>query len=181
MSAIAAEVGGSKATLWGHFGSKDDLFDAFVDNETATFHVETFAVLGHPGEAFAILGSFIEAFIASMSTPAALKLQRQVAGATGRAAAGQMLYDRLISAAETTLAGFFISHMADGTLRRGDPRRTAELVITLCLGSDQQRLFWAIEPPGARTRVRAQTALDLLKEMLRPDGGKRFAADGERK
>lgn len=38
MSGIADAVGGSKATLWAHFASKEDLFTAVVD-----LHVETFA------------------------------------------------------------------------------------------------------------------------------------------
>lgn len=38
MSAIADALGGSKATLWAHFSSKEDLFAATVD-----LHVETFA------------------------------------------------------------------------------------------------------------------------------------------
>lgn len=38
MSGIADAVGGSKATLWAHFASKEDLFAAVVD-----LHVETFS------------------------------------------------------------------------------------------------------------------------------------------
>jgi AcrR family transcriptional regulator len=38
MSAIADALGGSKATLWAHFASKEDLFAAAVD-----LHVETFS------------------------------------------------------------------------------------------------------------------------------------------
>src|SRR3546814_10130821 len=34
MSAIAADVGGSKATLWNHFKSKDDLFAELVKTDT---------------------------------------------------------------------------------------------------------------------------------------------------
>jgi TetR/AcrR family transcriptional regulator, mexJK operon transcriptional repressor len=37
MSAIAEELGGSKATLWSHFASKDELFAAVVDNRMARF------------------------------------------------------------------------------------------------------------------------------------------------
>lgn len=38
MSAIALEVGGSKATLWAHFPSKEDLFAAVIE-----MHLNTFA------------------------------------------------------------------------------------------------------------------------------------------
>lgn len=37
MSSIADELGGSKATLWAHFGSKEELFAAVVDNKVDSF------------------------------------------------------------------------------------------------------------------------------------------------
>jgi TetR/AcrR family transcriptional regulator, mexJK operon transcriptional repressor len=37
MSGIADELGGSKATLWAHFASKEELFAAVVDGQVDTF------------------------------------------------------------------------------------------------------------------------------------------------
>lgn len=37
MSAIADEIGGSKATLWSHFGSKEELFSAVIDRLVEQF------------------------------------------------------------------------------------------------------------------------------------------------
>lgn len=37
MSAISEQLGGSKATLWAHFGSKEELFAAVVDRLVDTF------------------------------------------------------------------------------------------------------------------------------------------------
>jgi len=37
MSAIADELGGSKATLWSHFGCKDDLFIAVIESQVQIF------------------------------------------------------------------------------------------------------------------------------------------------
>ncbi|WP_043970878.1 TetR/AcrR family transcriptional regulator [Novosphingobium sp. P6W] len=37
MSAIADALGGSKATLWAHFSSKEDLFSAVIDMHIGTF------------------------------------------------------------------------------------------------------------------------------------------------
>ncbi|VWX46532.1 conserved hypothetical protein [Novosphingobium sp. 9U] len=47
MSAIADELGGSKATLWSHFASKEDLFTAVVDDLVARFSVEIEQALTH--------------------------------------------------------------------------------------------------------------------------------------
>src|SRR3546814_14129581 len=79
MSAIAADVGGSKATLWNHFKSKDDLFAELVKTDTEGIHAEALVILDREGETFEILCTFAETYITAMSTPAPLRLQRQAA------------------------------------------------------------------------------------------------------
>src|SRR3546814_8550524 len=78
MSAIAADVGGSKATLWNHFKSKDDLFAELVKTDTEGIHAEALVILDREGETFEILCTFAKTYITAMSTPAALRLQRQI-------------------------------------------------------------------------------------------------------
>lgn len=45
MSAIAEQLGGSKATLWGHFSSKAELFAAVIDRQVDTFSQDIEEVL----------------------------------------------------------------------------------------------------------------------------------------
>lgn len=45
MSAIAEELGGSKATLWAHFSSKEDLFAAVIDQQVDGFSQDIDEVL----------------------------------------------------------------------------------------------------------------------------------------
>ena len=45
MSAIAADIGGSKGILWTHFASKEQLLAAFVDAEIEDFHSDALAIL----------------------------------------------------------------------------------------------------------------------------------------
>lgn len=52
MSAIAEELGGSKATLWAHFGSKEELFAAVIDLQVETFARDVKEVL--TGQTFSI-------------------------------------------------------------------------------------------------------------------------------
>src|SRR3546814_617402 len=141
MSAIAANVGGSKATLWNHFKSKDDLFAELVKTDTEGIHAEALVILDREGETFEILCTFAETYITAMSTPAALRLQRQAAAVIERIAIGRLLNDRLVGVVETRLANFFATRMAMGALRRSDPGRAAQLTIALCLGLDPRRLF----------------------------------------
>lgn len=52
MSAIADALGGSKATLWAHFSSKEDLFAAVVDRQVEVFASDVDEVL--TGQAFSL-------------------------------------------------------------------------------------------------------------------------------
>lgn len=52
MSAIAEELGGSKATLWAHFGSKEELFAAVIDQQIESFSKDLEDVLA--GQIFSL-------------------------------------------------------------------------------------------------------------------------------
>src|SRR3546814_19189873 len=97
-----------------------------------------------------------------MSTPAALRLQRQAAAVIERIAIGRLLNDRLVGVVETRLANFFATRMAMGALRRSDPGRAAQLTIALCLGLDPRRLFRPAEAAGILPRARSQFLLAVL-------------------
>ena len=171
MSAIAAEVGGSKTILWSHFDSKEALFAALVEIDSRDFHAGTLALLDGGSAPFAILADFVRAFIAAMSSPAALTLQRQVAAEADRIAVGNLLYDRLVGDVEARLSTFIAAHMRAGALRRGDPCRAARLVIALCLGLDQHRLFWPVDALGAVPAAHADIVLGALRMLFTPCDG----------
>src|SRR3546814_17403983 len=86
MSAIAADVGGSKATLWNHFQSKDDLFADLVKTDTEGIHAEALVIRDRAGEHFEILCTFAETSITTMSTPSTLRLTRPAAAVIERSA-----------------------------------------------------------------------------------------------
>lgn len=171
MSAIAADVGGSKSDLWSHFNSKESLFTAFVDADSRDFHADTLGLLDRAGEVFEILSAFVDGFLAVVSSPAALRLQRQVAAEADRIAVGDLLYERLVGVVEARLVAFFDVHMQEGALRRGDPRGAARLLIALCLGLDPRRLFCSIDEIGAEASPHAALVVSALKALLNPRGG----------
>lgn len=171
MSAIAAELGGSKGTLWSHFDSKEALFTALVDADSRDFHADTLSLLDRDGAPFDVLSAAAEAFIAAMSSPSALALQRQVAAEADRIAVGDLLYERLVGVVEARLTTFFAAHMTAGTLRRGDPQRAARLVLALSLGGDPHRLFGPVGAGGSAPSAHAGIVLDTLRTLLTPDDG----------
>ena len=84
MSAIADKLGGSKATLWSHFASKEDLFIAVVDEEVEQFaHAMEDALTDEP---FSIEGlrRYGVSFLRTLLTPHAIEVFRLIIGDGGR-------------------------------------------------------------------------------------------------
>ena len=50
MSGIAAKIGGSKATLWSYFPSKEALFEAVLDQATAAYRLQLSSLLDPCGD-----------------------------------------------------------------------------------------------------------------------------------
>jgi len=78
MSAIADELGGSKATLWSHFSSKEDLFVAVVDAEVASFAEDIEDVLTGRTYSREALRRFCLRFVELLLRPNSVKLFRLI-------------------------------------------------------------------------------------------------------
>lgn len=166
MSAIAADVGGSKGILWTHFASKEQLLVAFVDAEIEDFHSDALTILDSTQAPVATLRAFAEHFIARMIDPDALKLQRLAGAVVGHVAVGGQIYAGLVSCVEDALAEYYSRQMALGSLRNDDAAKAAALTISLCMGACQQRLLWTGEPAREdAAKARAEIVAGTLAEL----------------
>lgn len=84
MSAIADELGGSKATLWSHFASKEELFIAVVDGQVALFSAEMEGALVEAPFSHEGLRRYCLAFLRTLIKPHAVALFRVIMGDGGR-------------------------------------------------------------------------------------------------
>lgn len=80
MSAIAEELGGSKATLWSHFASKDELFAAVVDEQVRRFSEDITEFLTTQTFSIASLKRFLKRFLECLMQEESIKLFRLVIG-----------------------------------------------------------------------------------------------------
>jgi AcrR family transcriptional regulator len=78
MSAIADELGGSKATLWSHFASKEELFVAVVDEQVMQFSRELESTLME--ERFSVDGlhRYCQRFLAKLMRQDGIRLFRLI-------------------------------------------------------------------------------------------------------
>lgn len=95
MSAVAEAMGGSKATLWAHFASKEALFAEVADAMVGGFAARLEELLG--GQRFSVAGlrDFCERFLEKMQEPESTTLFRMIMAEGGRfPELGEMFYSR---------------------------------------------------------------------------------------
>ncbi|PEQ12800.1 hypothetical protein B2G71_10950 [Novosphingobium sp. PC22D] len=80
MSAIAEQLGGSKATMWSHFSSKEELFAAVVDEQVRRFGEDIEDVMSARRFSVPALRRLIERVLDRMSKPDSTRLYRLVIG-----------------------------------------------------------------------------------------------------
>ncbi|MDH4744315.1 TetR/AcrR family transcriptional regulator [Sphingomonas sp. CBMAI 2297] len=164
MSAISAELGGSKGTLWSYFPSKEELFAAVLDDATKEYRGQLADVLKPGEDVRAAVLQFCRGFIAKISSPDGLRLHRLIASEVSRfPEIGDIFYRRAPMPTQQLLAAFLERAMDAGTLRRADPLFAARVLASLCLGV-QQRMIWGQElSPAERDHEATQMAEVFLR------------------
>jgi len=147
MSAIAAELGGSKGTLWSYFASKEDLFAAVLDEATIAFRRQLDDVLRTKGTLAETLLGFCRSFIEKITSVDGLSLHRLVVAESGRfPEVGKIFSSRGPEPVRQLLMDYFADQMAEGHLREDDPHHVAAVLVSLCMGHLYQRTIWEGTP-----------------------------------
>jgi AcrR family transcriptional regulator len=159
MNELAKRLGGSKATLYGYFPSKEELFMAVVKN-VATSHLAATPteLLEVNGDATleSLLMSFGERMLSVLSNDTkALAVYRMVIAEAGHSNVGQLFYESGPTEFIQTLAGLMASAMEYGELRRADPVVTAMQFSALVTAETQIRLYQADPSPLSADQIQA--------------------------
>lgn len=165
MSAIAAELGGSKGTLWNHFPSKELLFSAVLDRMTTEFREQVSLALIPSDDLETALRKFCHKLLAKVTSADAIALYRLVGGEVSRfPEIGRIFYERGPQQTQQLVADFLAGAMDRGQLRRDDPLGAARGLIGLCLyGCHQQMLLGVIDAaPPERAAEDADRAVDIF-------------------
>lgn len=133
MSEIAARLGGSKATLYGYFSSKEELF----------FNVVQFKVGSEVNPAFEELRSQIDAeprtvliklgerFVSAILTPEAIALRRLVIAQVAQPGVGERFWRLGPGQACDAMEGYLASATKAGRLNVSDPKVAAQHMLAL--------------------------------------------------
>lgn len=118
MSEIAARVGGSKATLYGYFESKEEMFFE-VMNECAAHEIkEAFALLKTSVPIREALTSFGKHYLIAILKPQLLAIRRLAIHEGGRSHVGALFYERGPKIGWQMVASFLQQSYEAGGLRK---------------------------------------------------------------
>lgn len=121
MSEIAARLGGSKATLYSYFPSKEELFIAVARSFAETHMRSTFGALNPARGLRENLLDFGQRFITLLCSDDIIKSHRYLIGEAGKTSIGRQFYDIGPRVGLAELSGFLRQTMDKGELNAGDP------------------------------------------------------------
>ena len=127
MSEICARVGGSKATIYNYFASKEELFSEvmFLSTE-AEFMVVHQALDASTDDVAESLQRFGERLLTFLYSPR-IRAERHLAiSESRRSELGRLVYERGVQRSQNLIAAFMARAMALGQLRETDARVVAQ-------------------------------------------------------
>ncbi len=170
MSGIAADLGGSKGTLWSYFPAKDVLFAAVLDRATEAIQQQLTLILNPHDELEITLLRFAGGFLERVNAPEALALRRlAMAEATRFPETGRIFYQRAIGRTRGILVAYLAQHMARGLLRADDPQVAAQHLIALCLSGCHQMLMLSVIDHADFAQIEAD-AVSAVDAFIRAYG-----------
>jgi AcrR family transcriptional regulator len=120
ISEITAQVGGSKATLYSHFPSKEELFIECMMAAVEEYITGAVAQIDASGrDPGAVLREFGANILKFGSSPEMVAVRRLIIAEASRSGIGKLFFAKII-ALRTHVAGLLTKFMASGALRPGD-------------------------------------------------------------
>jgi AcrR family transcriptional regulator len=171
MAALSERLGGSKATLYGYFPSKEELLRAVLDFQVATDAdriMRDFPAGDDLRESLIALGT---AYLNKRMSPLPVTNIRMVANQPAGSTMGKEFYENIIRPAFERLAGKFEKLMNEGKLRRADPW-LALMHWKGLVDWDffERRLLGVIDGPDAKEIEKAVTSgADAFLKLYAPE------------
>jgi AcrR family transcriptional regulator len=126
VSEITAAVGGSKATIYSHFPSKEELFVECMLAAAENYMAGTVKHLQPSSADPAVaLFDFGRSFLSFICSPEQLEVRRLMIAEAARSGTGKLFFDK-IAVLRAHVSAFMSACMASGTLRRADPDLAAD-------------------------------------------------------
>jgi TetR/AcrR family transcriptional regulator, mexJK operon transcriptional repressor len=154
MDAIAREAGVSKATVYAHFGSKEELFGAVIEGECERYFASFSAGELDPRDIRASLTVLGRRFLELVLSPDGIALHRIITGEVTRfPALGEIFWRAGPERQRVQIEGFLRSAAACGALAFEDARSAAEQFLSLARGEIQLRQLLHLAPEAGLNEI----------------------------
>ncbi len=180
---VTARVGGSKATIYSYFPSKEELFAECMMGVVQNYLSDTLQHLdasrGSVPKALRNFGISVLKFICS---PEQVEVRRLIIAEAARSGTGKLFFDK-ITALRTQVAAYLESCMASGALRRDDPRLAADYLGALLEAEVMEPLLLRVNersPWHGEIVAAAKRAVDAFLRVYAPVGKPRKQSDRAR-
>jgi AcrR family transcriptional regulator len=121
MSDVAEKFGGSKATLYRYYSSKEELFAAALEQMIGESGSRVFAGLWDEGELRVRLLEFARIYMANRLRPDMIAIERALIAEGERSELGERLRKQFIEPYWRRLTAVFNHEMRAARMRKGDP------------------------------------------------------------
>jgi AcrR family transcriptional regulator len=160
MAEISARVGGSKATLYSYFESKEQLFVAVAQSVGEKYVWPAFEALTRcaDGDEAAALQRFGEDFVGFTAQPYAVAIQRMVISESGHTSIGQLFFSTGPKRGNDAIAAFLEQAMARGRLRRADAGVATDHLIALLNAEIMPRRLLGLAVNTSKANIRKVVA-----------------------
>ena len=159
MSEIRSRVGGSKATLYNYFPSKEKLFFEVMYRATELELGAIGATLDPEGaDVKQELLRFGQKLLPALYSPEAIAIRRVAIAESANSEIGKVVYEGSVLPMEKHVAEFLRRAMKRGSLRSGDAKIAAMQLLSLLESELLQRVLLGVEgtvkPEGLKASVR---------------------------
>lgn len=121
MSDVAERLGGSKATLYRYYGSKEELFAAALEAALKEQSAEAYQRINREGDLRERLLEFADTYLKFRLTPEMIGIHRLMISSAERSDLSAVLRARFIDPNWRQFADVIEREMAAGRLRKADP------------------------------------------------------------
>lgn len=145
MSIIAAKLGGSKGTLYNYFRSKEELFEAMMEQQCSKLQEVLFDVSSIGDAPRERLTHYARNFLALLISPMPLALHRLVVAECERfPELGRVFYEAGPKVVMARIGDYLAELMDQGALRRADPLIAAQHFKDLAMSGVHQPRLWGV-------------------------------------
>lgn len=159
MAEICARVGGSKATLYNYFASKDELlFEVMAQSCEAGFEAAHRAIDVTTDDIGEALQEFGERFLGALYSPQMQANRHLAIASSGKTELGRLVYERGVRQSQALVAELLSAAMQQGKLRAADPNVATRQLYALLEAELIDRFLFQLLGKVAPDEIRAVTA-----------------------